>query len=127
MAKREVVEFPGIPKHKQPISTCVKIGNMVFTSAINGIDPATQKAPDEPERQIELAFQNMKKIIEAAGGTTENIAKVTVFMKDVAGHREFVNKEWLKLFPGENKPCRHALKYDLGGNMVIQLEMFGVL
>lgn len=127
MAKREVIDFPGMPKHRQPISTCIKIGNMVFTSAINGSDAATETIPNEPEKQIALAFQNMKKIIEAAGGSLDNIAKVTVFMKDLQ-HRDLVNKEWLKLFSDEkNRPCRHALKYDLGGNMVIQLEMIAVL
>jgi enamine deaminase RidA (YjgF/YER057c/UK114 family) len=126
MVKREAVDFPGIPKHKQPISTCIKIGNMVFTSAINGIDPVTEKAPEDPAKQIELAFQNMKKIIEAAGGTAENIAKVTIFVKD-RQLRDIINKEWLKLFPGESKPCRHVLKYDLDGPMAVQLEMVAVL
>lgn len=126
MAKRQVVEFPGIPRHKQPISTCVKIGNMVFTSAINGSDPATQTIAPEPEKQIALAFQNMKKIVEAAGGTQENIALVTVFLKD-RQMRDLVNKEWLKLFTGDNPPCRHVLRWDLEGSMVIQLEMVAVL
>lgn len=126
MAKRQVLE-EGLPKHRNPIPTAVKIGNMVFSSAIGGQDPATGQAPPDPERQVQLAFQNVRKVMQNAGGTTDNIAKMTVLLKDMK-YREFVNKEWLKMFPDEhNRPARHAVKADLGGDMLVQLEIIGVL
>ncbi len=105
----------------------VKIGSMVFSSGIMGQDPATHSLPPDPARQTELMFQHVRTLVEAAGGTTDNIAHMTVFLKDNA-HREHVNREWLKMFPEEqDRPVRHAIKSDLPGDMTIQLEIIAVL
>jgi enamine deaminase RidA (YjgF/YER057c/UK114 family) len=126
MAKRRVLK-DGLPQHRNPIPTAVKIGQMVFSSAIGGHDPETNKSPKEPDRQVELAFENIRRVMKAAGGSTDDIAKVTVFLKDMK-HRELVNREWLKMFPDEeNRPVRHAIKVDLPGELVVQLEIVAVL
>ena len=39
MAKREPISAPDIIEHPQPFPTAVKVGNMVFSSAIGGQDP----------------------------------------------------------------------------------------
>jgi 2-iminobutanoate/2-iminopropanoate deaminase len=128
MPKRQVIEIPGLVPHgSNPIPTAVKIGNLVFTGSIPGQDPATTTTPDDPAQQIALAFQNMRRIVEAAGGTTEDIAKVEVRLRDLA-LRELVNAEWVKMFPDpHNRPVRHVSRADLMGNTVIQLEMIAVL
>ena len=69
MARREVIEIPGLG-HSNPIPLAVKIGSMVFSGGIMGQDPATGKVPSDPERQVSLAFENMQKIVEAAGAPT---------------------------------------------------------
>ena len=126
MAKRKVLK-EGLPHHRNPIPTAIKIGQMVFSSAIGGHDPETNATPKEPERQVELAFENVRRVMKAAGGTTDDIAKITVFLKDMK-HREAVNQEWLKMFPDEeNRPVRHAIKADLPGDLVVQLEILAVL
>lgn len=126
MAKRKVLKA-GLPQHRNPIPTAVKIGQMVFSSAIPGQDPETDSIPAEPERQVELAFRNIRRVMEEAGGSTDDIAKMTVFLKDMK-HREHVNREWLKMFPDENnRPVRHAIKADLPGDMAVQLEIIAVL
>lgn len=126
MAKRKVLK-EGLPQHRNPIPTAIRIGQMVFSSAIGGYDPETNKPPKEPERQVELAFETIRRVMKAAGGSTDDIAKVTVFLKDMK-HRELVNQEWLKMFPDEeNRPVRHAIKADLPGEMVVQLEIVAVL
>lgn len=123
---REVLTIPGIA-HTAPIPMGVKIGDMIFSSAIMGSDPDTQSLPSEPERQAELAFQNMQKLVETAGGTTDDIAHVTVYIKDNS-LREHVNSQWLKMFPNENdRPARHAIVLDLPGGMLVQLEVTAVV
>jgi len=126
MARREVIEVPGLG-HSNPIPLAVKIGSMIFSGGISGQDPATGKAPSDPGQQIVLAFQNMQKIIEAAGGTTDDIAKVVVYLRDMK-LREQVNVEWVKMFPdAENRPVRHTMPTDSPTNPGIQLEMTAVL
>ncbi len=127
MSKRKVIKVPGAPRHKNPIPTCVTIGNLILPSVIGGHDPQTTETSQDPEKQVRQAFINMKNIIEAAGGTTDHIGKVIVYLKDFR-HREFVNKEWLRMFPDENnRPARHVIKADLQGNTFIQLDVVAAL
>ncbi len=69
----------------------------------------------------------MRRIVEAGGGTTGDIAKVSVYLKD-RKDRDMVNVEWVKMFPSEDDcPVRHAIPSDLPGNRVIQLEFIAVV
>jgi len=127
MNRRRVLEPPGFPKHRAPIPAGVRIGDLVFSSAISGHDPATGALPDEPERQVAFAFAHLRALIENAGGTTGDIAKVTVYLKDMS-HRELVNAERIRMFPDEHdRPVRHAIKTDLAGGMLVQLEFIAAL
>ncbi len=128
MVKREVVKVTNAPKHgENPIPICVKMGNMIFPSVIGGRDPKESAMSDDPNKQVPQAFLNMKNIIEAAGGTTDSIAKVIVYLKDFK-HRELVNKEWVKMFPNEdNRPARHTMQHDLAGKNFIQLDVIAVV
>jgi 2-iminobutanoate/2-iminopropanoate deaminase len=127
MAKRQVIEGKDLPHHQNPIPTAVRIGQFLFSSAIPGQDPATGQVPDDPERQVVLAVENTRRILEAGGATTADVAKMTVYLQDLS-HRQWVNREWLKMFPDEHdRPVRHAVKSDLPGGMLIQLEIIAVL
>ena len=124
--KRQVLEVPGV-HHTAPIPMGVKIGNLLFSSAVMGEDPETNSLPPEPERQAELVFSNLRTLMINAGGTTDDIAHMTVFLKDLA-YRDYVNNEWLKMFPDEDdRPARHAVQADLPRGMLIQVEIIAVL
>ena len=126
MAKRQVLEIPGI-SHAAPIPMAVKMGNLLFSSAIMGEDPETHSLPPEPERQAELVFNNIRTLLDKAGGTPDNIARMTIFLKDLA-YRDLVNEQWLKMFPNEHdRPARHALQVDLPRGMLIRVEIIAVL
>lgn len=126
MAKRTVIEIPGL-SHNAPIPLGAKIGNMVFSSAISGKDPATGVLSPDPDQQADVLFQNIRRFMEKAGGTPENIGHVTVFLKDEK-YRESINKEWVKMFPDEHdRPARHAVTGDLRGQMLFQVELIAVL
>jgi len=124
---RKNISGEGLPKHPQPFPTATKVGNMVFSSAIGGQDPATGKAPDSPETQIKNAFQHLQTVMRLAGGAPTDIGKVTVHLRD-KGHRDLVNQEWVKVFPDpESRPVRHTVEADLPSNLIIQLEFIAVL
>ena len=72
-------------------------------------------------------FSNLRTLMTNAGGTTDDIAHMTVFLKDLA-YRDHVNNEWLKMFPDEDdRPARHAVQADLPRGMLIQVEIIAVL
>lgn len=127
MAKRQSIEVANLPLHAQPFPAATRKGNMIFSSAISGMDPATKKVPDDAPTQIRNAFANLKTIVEAGGGTLEDIVKVTVFLQD-RDMRPMVNEVWEKLFPDEaSRPVRHTIGGPLPSNYVIQMEFVAVL
>ena len=63
-----------------PYSQAITVGNMLFTSGQIPINPATGDIPEGVEAQAEQALTNVKNLIEAAGGSIENVVKTTVFI-----------------------------------------------
>lgn len=127
MAKRKAVEIPGVTLHNQPFPAATRIGNMVFSSAISGMDREAKSVPDDPQAQIRNAFANMATLMEQAGGTVGDIAKVEVFLQD-RDMRPMVNEEWVKMFPDEaDRPVRHTIGGPLPANYIIQLEFVAVV
>lgn len=127
MAERKSIEVADLPLHAQPFPVATRKGNMIFSSAISGMDAKTKKVPDDASTQIRNAFANLKTIVEAGGGTLEDIVKVTVFLQD-RDMRPMVNEVWEKLFPNEaSRPVRHTIGGPLPSNYIIQMEFVAVL
>jgi enamine deaminase RidA (YjgF/YER057c/UK114 family) len=126
MANRQVLHVKG-SNHQNPIPTAVKIGNMVYTSAIIGSDPETGEMPERVEDEVANLFHYMEEIMELAGGSTEDIAHLSVSVTDRA-FKKIVNVEWLKMFPNEDdRPARHTSVKDLREGLRVQIEMTAVL
>lgn len=127
MAKREVIEIPGVTHGSAPIPMGAKIGSIIYSSAIMGKDAATDSLPEEPERQMQCLFQNIASFMKIAGGSTDNIIRMSVYLKDNS-FRELFNQEWLRAFPDHNdRPARHISLTDLRNGMVVQVELVAVL
>jgi 2-iminobutanoate/2-iminopropanoate deaminase len=87
------------------------------------MDPATGKLPENVRQQTKQMFANLQRIMMAAGGSLEDIARVTVFVA-VPEARVAVNEEWVRAFPDPaSRPARHTLvDYNLPGSMVVQCD-----
>ncbi len=125
--RRTVVNIPGMA-HGAPIPMGAKVGNIVFSSGISGVNPETHTLPSDPDEQAEQLFKNIRTFMEQAGGTTDDIVHMRLLMKDDK-YRESINKAWLKMFPDENnRPARHALTTEVrAGGALFQVELVAVL
>jgi 2-iminobutanoate/2-iminopropanoate deaminase len=124
-ARRRSIEIEGAA-HGAPIPMGCRIGNLVYSSGIMGTDPTTGKTAEGGEAQVRAAFANVKKFLDAAGVTPDDVIRMTVLLEDM-DLRTYVNEEWLELFPDEDsRPARHAMRQQLNGSMVIQLEVIAV-
>ena len=71
-----------------PIRRPSKCGNTVYVSGQIPLDPATGELVQGPmEAQIRRVFDNLKAIVGAAGGDFSQVAKVNVFLTDLAQFR----------------------------------------
>lgn len=127
MSRRQALRGSGLPEHPQPFPPAVKLGGMVFTSALGGYDPDSGLLPDGVEDQVRNAFAHLATAMRLAGGSLDDVAKVTVYLSD-RDDRAAINPEWLRLFPSEDdRPVRHSVVKALPGGMRIQIEAIGVL
>jgi len=109
MARRQSIEIPGF-SHANPIPGASRIGNLVMSSVISGRDPETGETPDDMAQQIVNIFAHIRSAIEAAGGTPEDIIKITFWVPDPVSGRAALNGEWEKMFPdAASRPARHTL------------------
>jgi 2-iminobutanoate/2-iminopropanoate deaminase len=126
MAKRKCIEVAGFG-HANPIPAASRVGNLLMSGAISGIDPTTRKVPPTLEAQCANMFGHVRNILAAAGGSSDDIVKMTVWMKD-RGQRAALNHEWVKMFPDEHaRPARHTIRADLEGDMLIQCDVTAVI
>lgn len=127
MEKRRSIDVPGV-KHVNPIPSACRRGPFVMTGAISGADPATGKVAADLDAQCAAMFDNVRRVIEAAGGTPEDIVKVTVWIAD-RSLREIMNRHWVAMFPDpHSRPARHTMTaQDLAPPMQIQCDIMAVL
>jgi len=125
--KRRSIEAPGV-KHVNPIPAACRRGPFVVSGAIGGADPQTGKMPDDLDAQCRQMFDNVRRLIEAAGGTPDDIIKMTVWIADRA-LRPTLNKYWVEMFPDpHSRPARHTVASgDLVPPMQIQCDLLAVI
>lgn len=127
MAKRQSVEVAGV-KHLNPIPAASRKGPFVASGAIGGADPETGTVPDDLDAQCRNMFANVRRLIAAAGGTPDDIIKMTVWIAD-RSLRPTLNKYWVEMFPdAHSRPARHTVaSSDLVAPMQVQCDMLAVL
>jgi 2-iminobutanoate/2-iminopropanoate deaminase len=124
---RRSIEVPGLRHGALPIPVASVVGNLLVSGGINPVDPATGAVPEETDEQVAVAFANVRRVLDAAGGTTDDIVKCTVFVQDKA-IRPIIDKHWVEMFPDPaSRPARHTLNADLPGHTRLQLEITAVL
>jgi len=106
--QRQIISTPDAPKAIGTYSQAVKVGDTVYISGQIPLDPATgQLVSGDIEAEIRRAFDNLKAIAVAAGGTLADVAKLSVFLTDL-GHFAKVN-EIMATYFREPYPARAAL------------------
>ena len=81
---RQAVATDQAPKAIGPYSQGVRAGNLLFVSGQIPIDPATGNLIDgDIGAQTRRVFQNLTAILNAAGGSLDNVVRTTVFLADM--------------------------------------------
>jgi 2-iminobutanoate/2-iminopropanoate deaminase len=102
----KVLSPPGAVKSTGTWSLGVRAGDFVFVAGMRGIDPVTNLLVDGDEARIRQAFQNMKSIVEASGGTLRNTVRLVVYVTDMHRYRPLVNKIQEEIWAGSTYPPR---------------------
>jgi 2-iminobutanoate/2-iminopropanoate deaminase len=102
----KILSPPAAIKPTGTWSVGVRAGDFVFVAGMRGIDPVTNLLVEGTEARIRQAFQNMKTIAEAAGGTLRDAVRLVVYVTDMDRCRPIVNSVQEELWAGGPYPPR---------------------
>ncbi|MFG0805040.1 RidA family protein [Pseudomonas fluvialis] len=89
-------------------SQAIKAGNTVYLSGQIPLDPQTMNlVSDDFEAQTVQVFENLKAVIEAAGGSFQDVVKLNIFLTDLT-HFAKVNEVMGRYFQ-QPYPARAAI------------------
>ena len=119
---KEIIATEKAPAAIGPYSQAVKVGNLLFTSGMIPIDPATNTLVEGGiEVQAERALENVKALLEASGTPLDKVVKTVVFIKDMNDFAK-VNEIYAKYFT-ENFPARSCVEVArLPKDVLIEME-----
>jgi reactive intermediate/imine deaminase len=83
-----------------PFSDAVWHGDTLYISGQIGLDPKTGKPPATVEEEAQLVMDNVKRTLESAGLTMDDLLSVQIFCSDVALFEKF-NVVYRTFFKGE--------------------------
>ena len=89
-------------------SQAIRAGNTVYLSGQIPLDPASgELVAGDMEAQVRRVFENLKAVAEAAGGNLSQVAKLNVYLTDLA-HFALVNRVMAEYFT-QPYPARAAI------------------
>lgn len=125
-ARRRSIHVEGF-SHANPIPAACRIDRFVFSGAITGRNPDTGEMPPDLETQCANMFGHVRAVVAAAGGSTDDIVKMTVWLRDLSD-RAALNREWEAMFPDpDSRPARHAQAGAFAGPTLVQCDLIAVL
>ena len=81
---------PGVPADdKAPFSSAVMVGDTLYLSGVTDLDPATRQHGTTARDGARLALDALKRSVEAAGLTMDDLVWVQVFATDLSGFSDF--------------------------------------
>lgn len=96
---RKVIVTTNAPAAIGPYSQGNLAGNTLYVSGQLPLNPETGEMPEGVIAQTEQSLSNVKAIVEAAGGTMDNVVKTIVFLKDMNDFAD-MNRVYAKFFTG---------------------------
>jgi 2-iminobutanoate/2-iminopropanoate deaminase len=119
---KKVIYTDKAPKPIGPYSQAVCIDGWLFISGQIPLDPSTGNIITSSfEKQVERVLENLKAIVEYAGGSLSSIVKTTIFLRDISMLPVF-NEVYSKYFK-EEPPARSVVEVkNLPRNMDIMIE-----
>ena len=124
--KRVNLEVPGISKrHPNPMGC--KIDNLVFSSGVGGDDPNGVEASQNADVRAALALQNMRILLEVAGGSLSDVGMVSITVNNYADV-EVILEQWRRVFPDpSDEPACHVMAFGGRGSYPVQLHIMAAL
>lgn len=110
------------PRSSSPLSQAVRFGQLLFVSGQVPVNPGTgSTVAGDVGEQTRQVMDNLRAIIEDAGGSMDRVLKTTCFLTDMNSFAAF-NEVYASYFPG-NLPARSAFEVSrLAAGFEVEVE-----
>ena len=89
-SQKQIVTSEKLPTARGPYSPAIKVGNLLFVSGYGPIDPKTdQVVKTDLASQVRLTLDNLRTLLEEAGGSLDNVVKTTAYLSDMDSFAAF--------------------------------------
>jgi len=106
--QRERIATSNAPAAIGPYSQAIASGDLVFASGQVALDPQTgQLSEGDIKVQTRRALENLTAVLQAAGSSTAQVVKTTVFLTTM-GHFAAMNEVYAEFFLGD-PPARSTV------------------
>lgn len=103
----------------------VRVGGMLFSSSITGVDPAGGTLSGDPAKQIAAAFGNLRGLLDQAGAGADELGLVTVCIAE-GGNARHVDRCWQAGWPdARSRPALKINEYELPPGEMVQIQVVG--
>ncbi|MEM1128427.1 MAG: Rid family detoxifying hydrolase [Bacteroidota bacterium] len=120
------VFVPGAPEAVGPYAHATQVGALVFCSGQGPVDPATGAlVAGDVRAQTRRVLANLALVLEGQGLTLHDVAKTTVFLKDM---RDFagMNDIYAEVF-GPHRPARSTVAVrEIPLDALVEIECIAV-
>jgi reactive intermediate/imine deaminase len=119
---RQIIHSDQAPKAIGPYSQAMRVGDLVFMAGQIPLDPATmQMVEGDFEKESRRVFENIKAVIEEAGGTFAQVVMVRIFLTDFANFAK-VNDVMQEYFKAPFPPRTTVAVAALPKNARVEIE-----
>lgn len=106
-SEKKTVPLPGY-EPDEPLSPGILTKDRLFISAMRGRDLKTGDVPADPDKQVELALNGLKAVVEAAGLKMENVVFVNPYLTNKVSMKS-MNRLYATRFQFGNTPARATI------------------
>ena len=80
---KQVIQSPDAPAAIGPYSQAIRAGHTVYLSGQIPLDPRTGQLVEGTDAQIEQVFKNLQAVAKAAGGSLDDLVKLSILLVDL--------------------------------------------
>jgi len=125
---KERIETGSAPSAMGPYSQAIRNGNFLYAAGQVGVDPATgQMVEGGIAEQTQRALDNLSAVLNAAGGSLDDVVKTTVFLSDMSNFA-LMNEVYANYFMDSVPPARSTVQVaGLPRNALVEIECVAIL
>jgi 2-iminobutanoate/2-iminopropanoate deaminase len=131
MTRKTIIQPKGMAEAVGPFSRAILIGDHLYiagTTALSHVsgDYYDRTIPPDIETQTRLTLDNIKKCVEAAGGTMGDIFKVVIMLKNPADYKK-MNAVRAEYFP-KDPPISTCFRAEvMRDDLLVEIEAVALI